>query len=343
MAGASYSAQKELIILKIGIAYLDRPLFKNKKINSTIFVTMLVVLIIMAVVLLIVLSLMASAPFRNQSYVTAERVWHYSWLHGSRGLPWQIACRRIFHPTIPVWVEVEPRMAMLLDPNDLVQSNIMGSGAWEPETWGLISKHLGSGRVFVDVGAHVGYYSLKAAKVVGPQGRVLAIEPNPDTLSVLRENVAANHYSMVTVEPVACSDSDTTLELFSAADKNSGASSLSRTNAEHFGAARASYRVPARRLDAIIQESGVLGVDVLKIDVEGAELLVLKGAQETIDRFHPVMIMELEETQLINMGTTIAAVTGWLRDRGYTTSQSISRENHNTKFVYTGRPFELPK
>jgi adenylosuccinate lyase len=87
----------------------------------------------------------------------------------------------------------------------------------------------------------------------------------------------------------------------------------------------------------------VLRVDVLKIDVEGAEFLVLKGAQGTLDRFHPVVIMELEETLLRSMGTNIAAVTGWLRDRGYTALQSISSENNNTEFVYTGHPAHLPK
>jgi FkbM family methyltransferase len=322
--------------MKIDIAGLDRPLFKNKKVNSAVFIALLVVL-------LIGLCLMAIAPFRNLSYVIAEQVWSSSWLHGSRGLPWQIARRRIFFPTIPVWVEVEPRMAMLLDPNDLVQSYIMAYGAWEPETWNAMSKHLGSGGVFVDVGAHIGYYTLKAAQVVGSQGRVLAIEPNPDTLPILRENVAANHDAMVTVEPVACSDSDTTLELFSAAGANSGESSLSRKNAEQAGALKASYHVPARRLDAIIQACGVLRLDLLKIDVEGAELLVLKGAQETLDRFHPVVTMELEESQLISMGTTVAAVTEWLRDRGYTVLTSIGRENHNTEFVYTGRPTPLSK
>lgn len=307
---------------------LNRPLFKNKTLNLAIFTFLLVVFLLQA-------SLLVINPFRNLVYVTAERIWQSSWLHGSRGLPWQFASNIMFSPTIPVWVEVEPGIAMFLDPNDLVQATIMTRGRYEPITLDSISRYLKKGGVFVDVGAHIGYHSLKAAQIVGSQGRVLAIEPNPETLPVLRKNITANYGDIVTVVPVACSDSETTLEFFSASQTNSGASSISRANAEHFGNTRASYRVQARRLDAIIQENNILQVDVVKIDVEGAELLVLKGAQQTLDRFHPVICIELMENQLNNMGTTISEIIEWLQLRGYTEKKSIRSENYNTEFVYT--------
>jgi len=307
---------------------INRPPFKNKKLNSAIFNAILVVLLLQT-------SLIAIAPFRNLVYVTVERVWRSSWLHGKRGLPRQFATNMMFSPTIPVWVEVEPNMAMFLDPNEFVQTNLMFRGTWEPETWDSMSNYLEKGGGFVDVGAHVGYYSLKAAKIVGSQGRVLAIEPNPDILPVLRKNIAANYDNIITIVPVACSDSDTTLEFFSAYRANSGGSSLSRANAEHYGTTKATYHVPARRLDAIIQENNILRVDIVKIDVEGAELTVLKGAQETLDRYHPVVYMELNEHLLNNMGTTVAEIIRWLQDRGYTAMKSISDEWNNTEFVYT--------
>ena len=77
------------------------------------------------------------------------------------------------------------------------------------------------------------------------------------------------------------------------------------------------YHVPARPLDSILKESGVNRVDVIKIDVEGAELLVLKGAQETLARYHPTLLIEIVDRQLRQMGTSAAEVTQFLTARGY--------------------------
>lgn len=196
--------------------------------------------------------------------------------------------------------------------------------------------NIGRGGVFVDVGAHVGYYSLKAANVVGPSGHVLAIEPNPDTLPTLRANIQANGDNMIAVEPVACSDSEGMLTLFAAPRENTGASSLSKANASHAGIATKSFQVRSRPLDALVDENQLTRVDVIKIDVEGAELLVLKGAQRTLDRYHPVIIMELEAEQLKSMGTSSAEVIQFLRSHGYTLRHSFGgAEDNNSEFAFT--------
>jgi hypothetical protein len=70
--------------------------------------------------------------------------------------------------------------------------------------------------------------------------------------------------------------------------------------------------------------------------VEGAEFLVLKGAQQTLDRYHPVIVMELEEGQLKSMGTSSAEILALLRSHGYTPRHSSGEaENNNTEFVFT--------
>jgi hypothetical protein len=74
-------------------------------------------------------------------------------------------------PFVPVWVRVEPHVTMLLDPYDLVPRVILQTGLWEPDSWRAIAERLHPGDTFVDIGAHIGYYSLKAAPVVGPGGR----------------------------------------------------------------------------------------------------------------------------------------------------------------------------
>ena len=207
------------------------------------------------------------------------------------------------------------------------------TGVWERKTWLGLAEHIPKNGVFVDVGAHIGYYSLKAASLVGPGGRVLAVEPNPETVRRLRANIRESGASEVVVEPVACSDSDGMLEFFAANEENAGASSLSKANAAQAGPVAHSYRVRARRLDDIVRESGVSRVDVMKIDVEGAELLVLKGAGDTLDRFHPVVAVELIEEQLKRMGTSSADVIAFFRTHGYAV-RHVYDEYHNTEFAF---------
>lgn len=223
---------------------------------------------------------------------------------------------------------------MRLDPDDYLDHTILVTGVWEPDTWKGLAEHIPKGGVFVDVGAHVGYYSLKAAAMVGPTGRVLAVEPNPETIRRLRANIRESGASQVAVQPVACSDSEGVVDFFASPRENTSASSMSKVNAAQGGSVRATYHVRTRSLDAIVRDSGVTRVDVIKIDVEGAELLVLKGAGETLDRYHPVVGVELIDEQLINMGASSAEVIRFFRSHGYAFRHTYG-EFHNTEFAFT--------
>jgi FkbM family methyltransferase len=158
---------------------------------------------------------------------------------------------------------------------------------------------------------------------VGPQGHVVAIEPNPETVQKLRDNIQASGDNNVAVQPVACSDSETYLDLFAAARSNTGESSLSQTNASQAGTVRNVYHVQARPLDDILETAGVTRVDLVKIDVEGAEMLVFKGARQTLAHYSPVISVELIDRQLKSMGSSVAEVTEFLRSQGYTARQTI--------------------
>jgi FkbM family methyltransferase len=224
----------------------------------------------------------------------------------------------LYEPLAPVRVEVEPGVSMLLDPEDFVSRTILETGHWEARSWAYVERNLPVGGTLVDVGAHIGYYSLKGARAVGPKGHVIAIEPNPDTLRSLRDNIQSSGANVITVEPVACSDSEAVVDLFAAARSNTGETSLSRENAQQAGAVGHVYRVRARPLDAVVEEAGLSRIDVIKIDVEGAELLVLRGARQTLARYSPAVIVEVVEKQLQAMGASSAAVQQFLSSQGYT-------------------------
>jgi len=148
---------------------------------------------------------------------------------------------------------------------------VRSQGVWEADVMKLLRRSLRAGGVFVDVGANVGFHTVLAARLVAPGGSVYAVEPAPWTLELLRANVWRSGLG-VNVLPYAASDLPGTVRLAVDPEHRSGAQ-LSET--------RGDVEVEAARLDDLLPE---IEVDVLKIDVEGSEPLVLRGAGGVLDR-----------------------------------------------------------
>jgi len=274
----------------------------------------------------------SGGPGRTRAYFGA---YHASYEHSPTSIrPYFEVADLLLNPIFekvrlfePVWTQVEPGIKMKLDPYDLVSRKILEEGVWEPQSIQAVADHLSPKATFIDVGAHVGYYSLKAATLVGPNGHILSIEPNPQTLPKLRANIEASEAHAVSVWPVACAQSESTLQFFAAPESNTGESSLSKENASQEGAAAVPYTVQARPLDAIVKEAKLDRVDVIKIDVEGAEFEVLKGAANILDEYRPVLVIELMPNQLKSMGTSMDEVTRFLASHGYSMSRRLGNEN----------------
>jgi len=264
-----------------------------------------------------------------RTYVRADRAWSRDFpISAAKGLVASVEPLLVRANVMrPVRVEVEPGVSLLLDPADDVARTILISrqAMWEPEVWGSIAGGLSEGAVFLDVGAHIGYDSLKASHVVGDTGKVVAFEPNPNTLAMLKGNIEASHVRNIIVQPIACTDSEQTLTLFdSTLGGNSGSSSLSRENA---GARSRSYQVRGRPIDDVVAELGLSRVDVLKADIEGAELMALRGAAQTLKRFGPKLILEVVPRQLANMGTSVEALEAFIREFGYGPPRVVDYKN----------------
>jgi len=119
-------------------------------------------------------------------YLNAASIWHRV-----TGRNWPASVLK------PTRVEVERGVNLLLDPGDMIGREILTAGVWELEVWQSISDGLSAGAVFLDVGAHIGYYSLKASVRVGEGGKVISFEPNPRTLEQLRANIVASRPSSI--------------------------------------------------------------------------------------------------------------------------------------------------
>lgn len=151
---------------------------------------------------------------------------------------------------------------------------------------------LAADAVAVDGGAHIGVLTVLLASLC-PTGRVYAFEPGPGSRSHLVDNVAANHLDNVVVEDAALYDTDG--EIVFAFDEIYPAGS-------HVGADGLGVR--SVRLDSWARARGIERLDLLKLDVEGSEVRVLSGAQETIRRFRPTAIVECNPVALRRFGDT---------------------------------------
>jgi FkbM family methyltransferase len=235
----------------------------------------------------------------------------------------------------PTRIQVERGVSFHLDPRDLVPITILRTGVWQPEIWNSLAPSLPPGAVFLDVGAHIGYFSIKAAVRVGKTGRVVAFEPNPGTLKELNDNVKANRTENVIVEPIACTDREQMLTLYAAPELNTGASSLSRENASvSVDEAPRAYAVRGRPIDDVVRELNLTRVDAIKIDVEGAELSVLRGTLDTLRRFHPKLVIEVIASQLATFHTTPDEVVSLIKSAGYTLGRPLNPEEHDWEWTY---------
>ena len=157
----------------------------------------------------------------------------------------------------------------------------------------LLLRHLQPGDTFVDVGGHFGYFSLLASRLVGPAGRVVAFEASASTHAVLHANVHAQ--ANITAYHQALSDQPGTISFFEFPVLYNEFNTM---NVDQFRQEKwfaesppTKIEVSAVPLDAVVQREE-LNPTIIKIDVEGAELQVIRGATDTLRRLRPLVVME---------------------------------------------------
>lgn len=163
----------------------------------------------------------------------------------------------------------------------------------------------------IDVGANIGYFALLAARVVGDTGTVHAFEASPHVLPTLRTNAELNPEARLFVHGKAVTDGPGEIEFHTAPADRRGYSSI-----RDLGDATAhTTRVPTTALDSMLDR--FQPIRLVKIDVEGAELLVLRGMSELIARDQPVIVFELDDGFLRQLGASAQQVCDFLSERGY--------------------------
>jgi len=202
------------------------------------------------------------------------------------------------------------------DVRNSIAREVFFTGSYEPPETMMIRRMVEPGGTFVDVGAHWGYYSLIMAEHVGSMGRVVAIEADPRIYAILERNITLNDLPQVRLVYAAAAAKTGLLSLigYDERDDNWGTSRIAGGS----GPVSASYEVPARSLDDLLDELGLDAVDLIKIDIEGGEALALAGMSAGLRRGrYRRLLLELHPVQLAYHGSNPTAIIEGLLEMGY--------------------------
>lgn len=191
----------------------------------------------------------------------------------------------------------------------------------EPGVMASLARLVGPGDTVIDVGGHIGYVSLYLAHLVGPTGHVFVFEPSPDNLRYLTVNTKA--VAPIEIVRKAVSDSNGHAQFFT--ENLTGQNSTLIENYAHFENTRRSARIDERyrpldvettTLDAFVAERGIRP-DFIKVDIEGAEALAVRGMGAVLAAHHPRLMVEVTRDE--------EEVMGLLRRAGYAACDSRLR------------------
>ena len=201
---------------------------------------------------------------------------------------------------------------------DILQQYLFYFGVWEPNLSHWIMSRLRNGDTFVDVGANIGYYSLLASRLVGPEGSVVAIEPSPAIFEQLRENLRWNGVTNARTLNRAVSDSEGVARLFRGPATNTGLSTIVVVEAA-LNDCRLEGEVATASLSALLTSDEVHAARIIKIDVEGAEWQVVCGMRPLFCRArHDLEIMvEACPQRLARQGRSATDLLAAFEDAGF--------------------------
>lgn len=190
----------------------------------------------------------------------------------------------------------------------------------------FLKKFLRKGDCFFDIGANIGLFSLNASPIIGIDGEIFAFEPTPITFNRLNENVLLNEFNNIKTENIGLSDVKGELEFHTA---NNGYDALnSIVKLSELGDDYSTIVVKADTIDNFIKSEKIGHIDLMKIDVEGWELNVAKGAKKLFSMPDaPVLMVEFTETNAFAAGYYLGELYDYIKSFGYTWYTYNAEEN----------------
>lgn len=167
---------------------------------------------------------------------------------------------------------------------------------------------LQKGDVILDIGANLGQFTLNCAQKVQPEGLVLSFEPDQENYLKLKKNIDLNHFQNIQCFPLALGEFSGNAEMKIVDPHNKGMNKIE--NNDH-------GNVLVMTLDEFLKENKIEKLDKIKIDTEGYELHILKGGKNTLQKFHPMLFLEIDERNLLEQNAGPAELFKFLDDLGY--------------------------
>jgi FkbM family methyltransferase len=218
---------------------------------------------------------------------------------------------------------------------DVIGEEVYRHKVFEAAEARLVTRFLQPGMVFLDVGANFGQYTLLAADRVGPAGQVHSFEPSGRMFGELSFNVELNRLgTRCTLNHVAVSESEGTARLSKYAAGAEVYGSIGKQQWE--GQSIVGYEeVATCTLDQYVIERGIRHVDLIKMDIEGAELLALRGAEALLGRVDaPAIVLEMADINTVGFGYTAMDAWNYLESHGY---RLFAFESHRRFFPFEPR------
>ncbi len=214
-----------------------------------------------------------------------------------------------------------------------ISQTLIQHGYYEPYISTAFERYVTAGNTVLDIGANIGVHSVLAGKLVGPNGRVIAVEPYSENCRLILRSFRANGFTNLELFPIAADDQPGWTYFGVSIGSNAGL--FDETDGELVD--RRSLVVPRFALDSIVTGK----VDFIKIDIEGAEPRAIRGLTVTIERDRPVIVTEFCPAMLWGMSkTTPEEYLGWFVDRGYEI-RLIDRATGNE--IGLGSPAEIAR
>lgn len=210
-------------------------------------------------------------------------------------------------------------MRYQLDLNEYIDSEIYLKGFFEEDTTYALQKLAKPGMIIFDIGANSGAHTLRMAKLAGPSGKIIAFEPIPWARKKLKANIALNPFSNIAVENIALADKsakNVEVEIAASWPLRTNNAPPDRLHHIHKGKL-VKERIDFSTIDDYMRSHEIPRLDIIKIDTDGYELKALRGGSQTLKRFLPALIVEMDTNTLKEHGDTLKDLTFFLEGLGY--------------------------
>jgi FkbM family methyltransferase len=191
-----------------------------------------------------------------------------------------------------------------------IDESIIKTGIWEDSSTDIVNKLVKPNDYVIDIGANIGYFTVLFSKIVGENGKVYAFEPTNEYYNVLNSNLKANNISNCVPFQIGLSDKEEHLNIFLGQHSATIHEPIKNSTTKE-------ETINLTSLDKFVLENKIEKIDFIKIDVDGHEPKILEGATKTLERFKPIILLEVNHLNYFEAGYTASNFYNYLKQLDY--------------------------